>query len=94
MQPSLNIGVIGDFNPTNMSHTATNAAITHAAETQGMRADIRWLSTQSLNDEIDESPLKRMDGFLCAPGSPYTSMNGALRAITFCREKEWPFIGT
>ena len=94
MQPSLNIGVIGDFNPTNMSHTATSAAITHAAETRGVQAEIRWLSTQSLDDEIDESLLKRMDGFLCAPGSPYTSMNGALGAIAFCRQKERPFIGT
>ena len=38
--------------------------------------------------------LKPFDALWCAPGSPYKSMDGALRAIQFAREQGWPFIGT
>jgi len=38
--------------------------------------------------------LRQYDALWCAPGSPYKSMAGALRAIRFARERGWPFLGT
>ena len=38
--------------------------------------------------------LKPFHALWCAPGSPYKSMDGALQAIQFAREKKWPFLGT
>jgi len=29
-----------------------------------------------------------------APGSPYRSLDGALRAIRFARERDWPLVAT
>jgi CTP synthase (UTP-ammonia lyase) len=92
MNQSLNIGIIGDYDPNRRSHTATDEALHHAANAVSVTLDVAWLPTQELDNE-----LSRLNGFhalWCAPGSPYNSTNGALRAIRFAREHEWPFIGT
>ena len=94
MNRPLRVGIIGDFNPSYPSHTATNEALSHAARALSLTLDRSWLPTQSLNDEGSETILRQFDALWCAPGSPYKSMDGALRAIRFGREHGWPFLGT
>ncbi len=93
MPRKLNIGIIGDFNPHSETHTATNLAFSHAATRSQVSTDIEWISTLSL-EEHAEDRLKQFDAFLCAPGSPYRSMKGALNGIQFARENDQPFLGT
>ena len=90
----LRIGIIGDFNPDNRSHAATAAALNQAANSLTIDLKTEWLPTDALEKNAIESSLKTFDGFWGAPGSPYKSENGALRAIQHCRENEWPFLGT
>jgi CTP synthase (UTP-ammonia lyase) len=90
----LRVGVIGDFNPQLRYHLATNEALSHAAHTLSLRVDTTWLPTESLDNADCEATLKRYDALWCAPASPYKSMHGALNAIQWAREKDWPFIGT
>jgi len=94
MTPLLKIGIIGDFDAGNVSHTATIDALTQAANSLSFDLKAEWLPTDTLKNDAAEAGLKRFDGFWGAPGSPYKSMNGALRAIQLCREKGWPFLGT
>jgi CTP synthase (UTP-ammonia lyase) len=94
MNRLLRVGIIGDFDPSCPSHAATNEALSHAAGALSLTLDRSWLPTQSLADEGSEMILKQYDALWCAPGSPYKSMNGALEAIRFARERSWPFIGT
>ncbi len=51
------------------------------------------MPTESLENGV-ESVISNFDGLWCAPGSPYNSMDGALNAIKFARENDYPFIGT
>ena len=94
MTQLLKIGIIGDFDSDNVSHTATVDALTQAANSLSLDLKTEWLPTDALRKTTIESRLKRFDGFWGAPGSPYKSMKGALRAIQLCREKGWPFLGT
>ena len=94
MDRPLRVGIIGDFNPIYPSHAATNEALRHAAEALSLALICSWLPTQSLDDEGSRTILQRFDALWCAPGSPYKSMNGALRAIRFARERGRPFVGT
>jgi len=94
MNRTLRVGIIGDFDPKYPSHIATNEALSHAARAVSLSVDSSWLPTQSLDDEGSETVLEQFDALWCAPGSPYKSMNGALRAIRFAREHDWPFVGT
>lgn len=93
MQPKLNIGIIGDFNPKNLTHRATNAALAHAAEASGIKLAVEWLPTLHL-ERTGAVGLSRFQALWCSPGSPYASMTGALAAIQFAREANIPFFGT
>jgi hypothetical protein len=56
------IGIIGEFNPNNPLHPATNEAITHSFARHGVKATIEWLPTNKTFD------LRQFDGFWCSPG--------------------------
>ena len=93
MNEQVEIGIIGEFDPNLRYHIATNEALDHAANALSVSVKSNWISTQSLRLDSGESMLKPFHGLWCAPGD-YKSMDGALLAIRFAREKSWPFIGT
>ena len=90
----IRIGVIGDFEPAYHSHFATNAALYDAAATLKIPLELRWLPTPSLEARGGERILRRWDGLVASPGSPYKSFSGMLRGIEFARTRDWPFVGT
>jgi CTP synthase (UTP-ammonia lyase) len=94
MSERLKVGVIGDYDPNLWFHIATNEALGHAAAALSVSLDSSWIPTPSLAKCFIEPTLKSFDALWCSPGSPYKSMDGALRAIQFAREQGWPFIGT
>jgi CTP synthase (UTP-ammonia lyase) len=87
------VGIIGDFQPTYETHTATNAAFHHSADRLGVDVEVEWLLTTTLAKDTGKK-MAKFDAFLCAPGSPYESYEGALNGIRYAREKDRPFIGT
>ena len=80
------IGVVGDYNPANETHTMLDASLGHA----GARA--QWISTDAVPsaDELEES----FAGIWLAPASPYRSMDGALATVTAARERGIPLVAT
>jgi CTP synthase (UTP-ammonia lyase) len=80
------IGLIGDLNLANPTHRATNASLDHL----GLAFD--WVATEAVGD-----PATRLAGYAglwIAPASPYRSMDGALDAIRYARERGVPLVGT
>ncbi len=94
MKPQLGVGIIGDFDPKRPSHAATNEALNHAAKALGVVVRYSWLPTLALADASSDTTLRQHDALWCSPCSPYRSMDGALRAVRFARENDWPFVGT
>ena len=90
---AVKIGIIGDYDLERASHKATNEALKHSADYLKINIEIQWLPTQSLERDVEKS-VCIFDGLFCAPGSPYKSMRGAIKAIQFARENDYPFIGT
>jgi len=93
MNQQVEIGIIGEFDPYPRYHVATNEALDHAADALSVQIKSSWISTQSLSPDSVEATLKPFHGLWCAPGD-YKSMDGALLAIQFARERNWPFFGT
>ena len=96
MDNAVRIGIIGDFEPNYHSHFATNAALYDAAARLKVPLELRWLPTPSLDLETAgaEKILRRWDGLIAGPGSPYRSFAGMLRGIEFARTRDWPFTAT
>jgi len=89
MSPDMSglIGVVGDFNPKNPTHRFTNEALDH------VRLPFEWVPTDAIEDE-PEKRLAAYHGIWIAPASPYRSMDGALSAIRYARERGVPLVGT
>jgi CTP synthase (UTP-ammonia lyase) len=91
---SVQIGILGDYDPASPTLPAVEESIQHAAEELKITADAKWLPTSSLLDANLETKLEGFDGLWAAPGSPYKSFDGMLRGIEFARRRDWPFVGT
>lgn len=91
---AIRIGILGDFNPAYHSHFATNAALYDAANRMKATLHLRWIPTPSLAGPGFERILRRWDGLVASPGSPYDSFEGMLNGIRFARTRDWPFVGT
>ncbi len=80
------IGVVGDKNPANETHTMLDASLAHAG------AEGEWIATDAVPsaDKLGE----RFAGIWLAPASPYRSMDGALAAVTAGRERGIPLVAT
>lgn len=89
----LHIGVIGDHNEQNETHTATTSALREAAGMLGIAVDVAWVATNAI-EAVNDAALQGFDGLLIAPGSPYRSLEGALLAIECARTRDIPLLGT
>jgi CTP synthase (UTP-ammonia lyase) len=90
---AIRIGVVGDYQDGNETHLAIGAAVDHAAERPGLRAETTWIATPELEGAA-ERVFGDFDGLWIAPGSPYRSMRGALEAIAHARTSGMPLLGT
>ena len=80
------VAVVGDFDPANRTHRFTNAALEHVG------LDFAWVPTDAAGDWNERLPA--YDGVWIAPASPYRSMEGALAAVRYARERGVPLVGT
>jgi CTP synthase (UTP-ammonia lyase) len=95
MNQQITVGIIEDYDPKVFpSHAQTDEALDYAAGALSVAVKSTWLPTPSLTEPSRAETLGRFDGLWCAPGSPYQSMDGALRAIRFAREMGRPFFAT
>jgi CTP synthase (UTP-ammonia lyase) len=93
MTSAIRFGLIGDYNPAFRPHQATADALRHAAAMLNVDIDITWLPTPSL-DPLLHASIEEFDALWCTPGSPFQSMDGALRGIQYAREQGVPLLGT
>jgi CTP synthase (UTP-ammonia lyase) len=94
MKSAIRVGIVADYDPKNKYHVATERSVAHAASALGIGAESRWLDTDTLDDAGAEARLAECDAIWCGTSSPYRSMEGALGAIRFARERGRPFFGT
>jgi len=82
------VGIVGDYNPDNLTHRATDRGLAHA----GIRFE--WVPTPDVRGDRAEERLAQYDGLFIAPASPYRHRDGALAAIRLARERGIPLAGT
>jgi CTP synthase (UTP-ammonia lyase) len=82
------VGVVGDYNPENLTHLATESGLAHAA------IRFEWVSTTDVRADGPEERLGRYAGLFIATASPYRHMDGLLAAIRLARERGVPLVGS
>jgi len=91
MTNRLTLALVGDRDERIVAHRAIEAALPLVARSLGVAIDARWLATNEIGDA---TAMRGVHGVWCVPGSPYKSMDGALRAIQHARTHGVPFLGT
>ncbi|WP_168120160.1 CTP synthase [Paenibacillus sp. HB172176] len=89
----MKIGIIGEFKADSPNHIATNDAIKHSGRRLNATLETEWISTLRIEEEFERITLE-CTGYLIAPGSPYLSMEAALKIIGYAREHKVPLLGT
>ena len=89
----MKLAIIGDFNPANGTHIATDDALAHSANLLSISPEIRWVPTETILDDFDNIAAY-YDSFLISPGSPYRDMNAVLEIIRYARTNNKPVLGT
>jgi CTP synthase (UTP-ammonia lyase) len=84
------LAILGEYQPSNETHLATDAAIRHSSDALGASVDAEWVPTARIDPDLFE----RYDAIWVAPGSPYEDMHKALVAIRHAREHSVPTFGT
>ena len=77
MTTLVNIAIVGDRDDAIAAHRAIPLALANAASALDVDLVFDWLATDSIGDV---ARLAGFDAFWVAPGSPYRSLDGALRA--------------
>jgi len=90
----LRIAIVGDRDPGRPNHLNTETALEHSARAVGVTLEASWFSTESLLDDATLEELASCAGVWCTTGSPFRSLDGALRGIERAREDRLPFLGT
>jgi CTP synthase (UTP-ammonia lyase) len=91
MTTHLNFAVVGDRDDAIAAHRAIPVALTQAAAALDAGLAVHWVATDTIRDA---GCLAAYDAFWIAPGSPYRSLDGALRAIGYARTAGRPLLGT
>ena len=82
------VGIVGDYNPNNDTHRATDRGLAHAG------IGFEWVPTIDIRADQPAERLQHYSGLFIAPASPYQNMEGALAAIRLAREQNIPLLGT
>lgn len=88
---NIKIGLIGERDDTVPAHQAIPLSLNQAATSLGVAIAFEWLPTDQI---LSVDSLTGFDAIWCVPATPYLSMDGALLAIQYAREKQLPFLGT
>ena len=91
MTTLVNIAIVGDRDDAIAAHRAIPLALANAASALDVDLVFDWLASDAI---ADAAQLAGFDAFWVAPGSPYRSLDGALRAIGHARTTGRPFLGT
>jgi len=86
--------IVGDYQPEYPPHEATDRAFEHSRASLGIELDHRWIAPVEFESSHGLAQVQRAAGLWIAPGSPYSSLQGALSAIELARCEPIPLLGT
>jgi CTP synthase (UTP-ammonia lyase) len=87
------LAIIGEHDPAFEPHRAVDANVAQVATALRIDVQAQWISTETVAAQ-GTALLASYDAVWISPGSPYRSVDGALAAVRYAREREVPLLGT
>ena len=87
------IAVVGKYVELPDAYKSIAESFIHAGAENECKVKVRWIHSESLNDENVDSYLKFAQGILVAPGFGSRGLDGKICAVKYARESKIPFFG-
>lgn len=87
------IGLVGKYVSLPDAYKSIAEAFVHAGAENDSKVNVKWISSEDINNETVDSILKGLNGILVAPGFGERGMEGKIEAIRYVRENKIPFFG-
>ena len=87
------IGLVGKYVSLPDAYKSIAEAFIHAGAQNDCRVNLRWISSEEINEVTVKNILGHLDGVLVAPGFGERGLEGKIQAVRFVRENKIPFLG-
>ncbi|HEY8310436.1 MAG TPA: CTP synthase, partial [Gemmatimonadaceae bacterium] len=94
-KPVVRIALVGKYVELHDAYLSVVEALHHAGWSQGVDVEIEWINSERLETDFEsvEPLLARADGIVVPGGFGHRGIEGKIRAATFAREKNVPYLG-
>ena len=89
----LKIGLVGKYVELQDAYKSISESLLHATTYHDQKLDLRYISSEKLNDGNVEEMMKDLDGVIIAPGFGSRGVEGKFVALKWCREYDMPTFG-
>jgi len=89
----VNIGLVGKYVSLPDAYKSIAEAFIHAGAQNDCKVNLKWISSEDIDDESYENILGGLHAVLVAPGFGERGLEGKIRAIRYVRENKVPFLG-
>ncbi|MHA8049968.1 CTP synthase [Aquirufa sp. ROCK-SH2] len=89
----ITVGLIGKYVELKDSYKSIAEAFIHAGVANEIKVNVKWISSETTEDENIEELLSGLDGILVAPGFGERGIQGKINAVKYARENNIPFLG-
>lgn len=90
---TVTIGLVGKYVALHDAYLSVVEALDHAGIANQVKVDIRWLSSEVVEEHDPEVVLRGVDGILVPGGFGYRGVEGKFSAIGYARDHKIPFLG-
>ncbi|HET6892203.1 MAG TPA: CTP synthase, partial [Pyrinomonadaceae bacterium] len=87
------IAIIGKYVELEDSYKSLREALTHGGVANNLRVDVKWIESEELMEDDNESRLRDFDAILVPGGFGKRGIAGMIRAISYARRSRTPYFG-
>jgi CTP synthase len=89
----VNIALVGKYVELHDAYKSIAESLIHAGASNEVKANVRWVPSETVSKENVEELLGDQNGILIAPGFGERGFEGKIAAAKYAREKGTPFLG-
>lgn len=95
--PEVNIGIFGKYDNCDEAYISLKEALIHASIAHDVKVKISWIKAEKLEQYKDMRGIgtffEGLHGVIIPGGFDSRGVEGKIKAIQYCREKQLPFLG-
>ncbi|OGL41284.1 MAG: CTP synthase [Candidatus Schekmanbacteria bacterium RIFCSPHIGHO2_02_FULL_38_11] len=90
---SVTIGIVGKYVEFRESYKSLTESLAHSGIANDAKVNIKWIDAEKIITEGEEKHLVDVDGILVPGGFGERGIEGKIKAVTYARKNNVPFLG-